>query len=146
MKGDDSLIIKTVTRLIVPFIQIYGLYVLFHGGGGPGGGFQGGVILAASMILYVMAFGIENGKRILTERTNMLLRSTGLYLYSGSGILAVIFGGNFLDYGKIPLPFHVPEVRALMIDGVVEVGIAITVMAVMVTILFEFYPGGTSDD
>lgn len=144
---EEDVIIRTVIRLTVPFIQIFGLYVVFHGGGGPGGGFQGGVIMAASIILYVMAFGISEGKRRLSEKVNAIMRSTGLYLFSGAGILALIFGGRFLDYGATPLPFHDPaEIRAVMIDGVVEVGVAITVMAVMVTIFFELYPGGTSDD
>lgn len=144
---EGDVIIRTVIRLIVPFIQIFGLYVIFHGGSGPGGGFQGGVIMATSIFLYVMAFGITEGKKRLSEKVNMIMRSTGLYFYSGAGILALIFGGNFLDYGAVPLPFlDLAHIRAFMIDGVVEVGIAITVMAVMVTIFFEFYPGGTSDD
>ncbi|MCL7414310.1 MAG: Na(+)/H(+) antiporter subunit B [ANME-2 cluster archaeon] len=147
MKEED-VIIRTVIRLIVPFIQIFGLYVIFHGGSGPGGGFQGGVILAASMILYVMAFGVHEGRRRLTEKTNMIMRSTGLFIYSGIGLLAVIFGGKYLDYGAVPLPFidHPSEIRAILIDGGVEVGVGITVMAVMVTIFFELYPGGTPDD
>ena len=144
---EEDIIIRTVIRLMVPFIQVFGLYVIFHGGGGPGGGFQGGVIMAASIILYVMAFGITAGKQRLSEKVNMIMRSTGLYLYGGAGVLALIFGGKFLDYGVIPLPFLDPaHIRAFMIDGVVEVGVAITVMAVMVTIFFELYPGGTSDD
>ncbi|KAF5422329.1 MAG: multicomponent Na+:H+ antiporter subunit B [Candidatus Methanocomedens sp.] len=147
MKEED-VIIRTVIRLMVPFIQIFGLYVIFHGGSGPGGGFQGGVILAASMILYVMAFGVTGGRRKLTEKTNMIMRSTGVLIFSGIGLLAILFGGKYLDYGAVPLPFihHAAEVRALLIDGGVEVGIGITVMAVMVTIFLEFYPGGTSDD
>ena len=144
---EEDVIIRTVIRLMVPFIQIFGLYVVFHGGEGPGGGFQGGVIMAASIILYVMAFGITAGKQRLSEKVNMIMRSTGVYLYGGAGVLALIFGGKFLDYGVIPLPFlDARHIRAFMIDGVVEVGVAITVMAVMVTIFFEFYPGGTSDD
>ena len=148
MKGDESVIVRTVIRLMAPFIQIYGLYVIFHGGGGPGGGFQGGVIMAASIILYVMAFGIEEGQAKLTEKINMIMRTTGLLIYSGIGALAILFGGKFLDYGAVPLPFihHLPEVRAVLIDGGVEVGVGITVMAVMVTLFYEFYPGGSIDD
>lgn len=147
MKEED-VIIRTVIRLMVPFIQMFGLYVIFHGGSGPGGGFQGGVILAASMIVYVMAFGVHEGRRRLTEKTNMIMRSTGVFLYAGIGLLAVIFGATYLDYGAVPLPFidHPAEVRALLIDGGVEVGVGITVMAVMVTIFFELYPGGMPDD
>lgn len=147
MKEED-VVIRTVIRLMVPFIQIFGLYVIFHGGGGPGGGFQGGVILAASMILYVIAFGATEGKRRLTEKTNMFMRSTGLFIYSGIGLLGIFFGGKYLDYGAVPLPLitHTAEVRALLIDGGVEVGVGITVMAVMVTIFLELYPGGGVGD
>ena len=43
-------IVDGVARVIVPFIQIFALYVIIHGHYGPGGGFQGGVILAASLL------------------------------------------------------------------------------------------------
>ena len=56
----QSLIVKTVCRRLVPFIQLFGLYVVIHGHTSPGGGFQGGVILGASFILLAIAYGIED--------------------------------------------------------------------------------------
>ena len=47
----QSVIVKTVCRILVPFIQMFGLYVIMHGHSSPGGGFQGGVILGSSFIL-----------------------------------------------------------------------------------------------
>ena len=51
-----DLIVKTTCRLIVPFIQIFALYVIAHGHHSPGGGFQGGVILGAALILFAISF------------------------------------------------------------------------------------------
>ncbi|NOR78354.1 MAG: hypothetical protein GQ523_08035 [Methanophagales archaeon] len=65
-KGGD-VVVETVARLMVPFIQLFGLYVIIHGAGGPGGGFQGGVIIASSFILYVIAFGIVKAGNRFSE-------------------------------------------------------------------------------
>ena len=51
----ENVIIKTICRLLIPFIQLYAIYVLMHGHYSPGGGFQGGVMMGASFILLVMA-------------------------------------------------------------------------------------------
>ena len=55
MKENDreerNVIVETVSRVMIPFIQLFALYVIIHGASGPGGGFQGGVIFAASIIL-----------------------------------------------------------------------------------------------
>jgi cobalamin synthase len=51
IRRQDSIIITTLTRLLTPFIQLFGLYVIMHGHSSPGGGFQGGVILGAGFIL-----------------------------------------------------------------------------------------------
>ena len=138
-KGGD-VVVETVARLMVPFIQLFGLYVIIHGAGGPGGGFQGGVIIASSFILYVIAFGIVKAGNRFSEAKNTVLFSTGVYLYAGVGLLCIIcglaFSAQFLNYGYIPLTHHFEENRALGMD-LVEVGIGITVMAVITSIFFN---------
>ncbi len=134
-----NIIVETVTRLVVPFIQLFALYVIIHGAGGPGGGFQGGVIFASSFVLYVIAFGIVKAGNRFSERANIVLFSTGVYLYAGVGLLCIIFSygaAQFLNYGYIPLTHHFEENRALGMD-LVEVGIGITVMAVIISIFFN---------
>ena len=59
----DQTLVRVVAKLTVPFILILGLYVILHGELGPGGGFQGGVILAAAMILYGLVFGADEIRR-----------------------------------------------------------------------------------
>jgi multicomponent Na+:H+ antiporter subunit B len=64
----EDVIIQTVCRILIPFIQLFGLYVIVHGHHSPGGGFQGGVILAASFILLCVAYDINEVKRRMNEK------------------------------------------------------------------------------
>ncbi|HCC32540.1 MAG TPA: sodium:proton antiporter, partial [Clostridiales bacterium] len=57
-----SVIIRTVARILVPFIQLFGMYVIVHGPVSPGGGFQGGVIVGASIILLALSFDLASAE------------------------------------------------------------------------------------
>ena len=129
---------------MIPFIQLFALYVIIHGTSGPGGGFQGGVVFASSFILYIVAFNIAGGKKRLPESGNTALSTLGLYIYAGIGLLAIIFSGGvaqYLNYGFIPFTSHFEENRALGMDFV-EIGIGITVMAVTASIFFDLCSKG----
>ena len=128
----QSLIVKTVCRRLVPVIQLFGLYVVIHGHTSPGGGFQGGVILGASFILLAIAYGIEEMRRRFSLTALTVFTSTGVFLFAGIGVLCVLLGGNFLDYSMLPGA----EPRSLGMLGI-EVGVGITVMAAMVSIFYE---------
>ncbi|HIE07834.1 MAG TPA: Na(+)/H(+) antiporter subunit B, partial [Desulfarculaceae bacterium] len=139
----NNLIVKTDIRLFTPFIQIYGLYVIAHGHYSPGGGFQGGVILAASVILLTLAFGLRKTMTKITEKLTVMLCSTGVLIYGGIGLLCLLLGGNFLDYQKLDIFLKVgaPEARSLGILGI-EIGIGIAVMACMISIFYDIATGG----
>jgi len=128
----QSLIVKTVCHRLVPFIQLFGLYVVIHGHTSPGGGFQGGVILGASFILLAIAYGIEEMRRRFSLTAMTVFTSTGVFLFAGIGVLCILLGGNFLDYSMLPGA----EPRSLGMLGI-EVGVGITVMAAMVSIFYE---------
>jgi multicomponent Na+:H+ antiporter subunit B len=127
----ENVIIKTICRLLIPFIQLYAIYVLMHGHYSPGGGFQGGVMMGASFILLVMAFGLEKARRLISVKALTIYACSGLFIYSGIGAIALLMGGNYLDYGKLPLPLSsVPKMRAMGILGI-EIGVFLGVMAIM---------------
>jgi len=130
---------------MVPFIAIFALYVIIHGASGPGGGFQGGVIFGAAIILYAMIYGIEDGKKIMSDKLNRILSSTGLVLYAGTGLVCLAFGGKFLEYGAVPIFPNPAETASILMD-VVEVGIGITVLAVMISLFFDISPPETEGD
>ncbi len=143
VRDSDDIIIKTVARILAPFIQLYALYVIMHGHHSPGGGFQGGVILGASMLLLLITHGVEETKRRLSEKWVAGLSSLGLLIYSGIGLLCIILSGNFLDYGSLAgiLNVDTAEARSLGILGV-EIGVGLAVMSVMFSIFFNISTGG----
>jgi multicomponent Na+:H+ antiporter subunit B len=63
----EYLVLRVITKLLFPYILLFALYVQFHGDFGPGGGFQAGVIFAASFILYSMVFGVHSAQLILPD-------------------------------------------------------------------------------
>jgi len=142
-----DLIVKTTCRLIVPFIQIFALYVIAHGHHSPGGGFQGGVILGAAMILYSVAFNLRSAIRRMSERLTVMLCTLGVFIYAGTGALCMPLGLNYLDYSALASVLGVDPVTARS-HGVliVEIGVGIAVMAVMITLYYNLASAGKHDE
>ena len=78
---NHHLVIRVVSKLLIPFILLFGLYVQFHGDFGPGGGVQAGVIVASAFILYSLVFGIEAGKKLFPSNINLILLALGGIIY-----------------------------------------------------------------
>jgi len=130
----ESPIVVLVSRLLAPFIQLFALYVIFHGHYSPGGGFQGGTILAASVILMRLAVGEQAGNLQFRRSWSSKLSATGVFIYALTGIVAMLLGGMYLDYKFLPIPgLTDAETRAMGIL-MVEIGVAIGVMATMISI------------
>lgn len=132
LKGPLSLIVRTVVRLLAPFVQLFGLYVIMHGHSSPGGGFQGGVILGASAILLAVAFGVDVVRERVTLSALTLSTSAGVLLYGGLGLVCLLLGANYLDYSVLP----VADARSVGML-VIEIGVGITVMAAMMSIFVD---------
>ena len=133
---DHYLILRVVSKLLIPFIVMFGLYVQFHGDYGPGGGFQAGVIIASAFILYALIFGLTTKQRLRLLGVARVLAPLGAIIFVGTGFVTLLFGGNFLEY-------------AVLIDGdpttgllvgiiVVELGVGIAVTASMIALFFTF--------
>jgi multicomponent Na+:H+ antiporter subunit B len=128
----DQVILRVVTKMSIPFILLFGLYVITHGELGPGGGFQGGVVLACAFILFALVFGRPALYRVLPPRVTDILTGVGVLIYSGTGAACLFFGGNFLDYAALNAASP-GEGEALGMT-LVEYGVGITVSMVMLTI------------
>ena len=126
-----SVVLDAAARLLAPYILIFSLYVIFHGHYSPGGGFQGGTIAAAAIILMRLVGGEKSWG--FGRETALLLACAGVGLFTAVGIGAMIFGGVFLDYAAYPMSLPPAPARA-MFTLVVEAGIALGVMGVMVLI------------
>ena len=142
-----DLIVETTCRLIIPFIQIFALYVIAHGHHSPGGGFQGGVIFGASLVLFAVAFDLRTVLKRMGERFIAVLCTLGVLIYAGTGMLSMLFGENYLDYGALAPLFRSSVVQARS-HGIllVEIGVGIAVMAVMVILYYNLVSRGRQDE
>ena len=155
-KGDDDAedwkynvsfqdtIIQTVCRIMIPFMQLFALYVIAHGHHSPGGGFQGGVILGASFILLGISYDLKTILRRMREKSNIILAHIGVLIYAGIGFIALLLGANFLDYSILStiLPSVTPiEARSLAMLGV-EIGVGLTVMTIVVSVYINLASHG----
>ena len=132
----DSIIVQSLGRFLIPVIQIFGLYVLFFGQYGPGGGFVGGVILGTSMILAILIFGHRASQSYLAK-TLLHSDGIGMLIYAGIGGLCLIGGGEFLNYANLGIPGL--EVAARRYIGILltQIGVAVDVAVTAVSIVLS---------
>ena len=142
-----DLIIRTTCRMIIPFIQVFALYVIAHGHHSPGGGFQGGVILGASFVLFAIGFNLRSAIRQMSEKITAFMCALGVFIYVGTGILCMLFKSNFLDYSALAALLGTDPVTARS-HGIliVEIGVGIAVMAVMLMLYYNLASAGKHDE
>ena len=131
----DFLVLKVMAKLLIPFILLFGFYVQMHGDYGPGGGFQAGVIIAAAFILYAIVFDVKTARRAAPMAVLVSIACVGVLLYAGVGIANLIYGGRFLEYGVLAHEAAQGNHIGILI---VEIGVGMTVAAVMMIIFFNF--------
>jgi len=132
---EQHLILRIVTKMMIPYILLFAFYVQFHGDFGPGGGFQAGVIFAAAIFLYTMLFGMSTARRVINQSFIQMLAATGVLLYGSVGVVSLLNGKEFFDYSALSAdPIAGQHLGILLI----ELGVGITVASVMIIIFFNF--------
>ncbi|MBW2467500.1 MAG: DUF4040 domain-containing protein [Deltaproteobacteria bacterium] len=146
-EGYPDTIIRFIARQLVPFIQLFALYVVAHGHHSPGGGFQGGVILGASFILLAISYDFNIVKGIMSEKMNVLLGNIGVLVYAGIGFACLLLGANFLDYSILSQILPATDKVMARSHGMlgIETGVAIAVMAIIVSIYLNIVSLGKYD-
>lgn len=138
----DYPVLRVVSKVLMPFILLFAFYVLFHGEYGPGGGFQAGVIFAAGFVLYGLVFGLDRARRVLPRAVLLGLIPAGVLIYTGVGVVNMLLGGAFLDYDTLrPGDPAAGQHLGILL---VEVGVGVTVAAVMTAVFFGFAGRGVS--
>lgn len=140
-------IIRFVARIMLPYMQLFALYVLAHGHTSPGGGFQGGVILGASFILMAITYDLQTVLIRMSEKWNLFLGSFGVLIYAGIGFLCLLLGANFLDYSALSRVLPATDTIMARYHGMlgVEIGVAVAVMAVCLSIYCNVASHGKLD-
>lgn len=131
----SHIVLRVVSKLIIPLIILFALYVQFHGDYGPGGGFQAGVIAAAAFILYALVFGLNFSLEVMKSKLLLFLAPLGVLIFAGTGLVSMFLGGNFLDYNLLASDPIAGQHYGIII---IELGVGITVFAAMLSIFYSF--------
>lgn len=131
----DQVILRVVSRFFIPFIIMLAFYIQAHGEHGPGGGFQAGVVLASSFIIYALIYGTSRMLQVISLRMMRIYSAIGVLIYMSVGFTAMAMGGNFLEYTALTQDAHLAIKIGVII---VELGVGLTVFSVMLLIFTLF--------
>ena len=129
------IIVRISTRILVPFILLFALYVQFHGDFGPGGGFQAGVIFGAGCILYGLVFGVDALMGVVPIAVVRMIAAGGVLLFALVGVAGLLAGGNYLDYSVLGATPVAGQHLGIML---IELGVGMTVAAVVISFFYGF--------
>jgi multicomponent Na+:H+ antiporter subunit B len=128
-------VLRVSSKLLMPPIMLFALYVQFHGDFGPGGGFQAGVIFASAFILYALLFGVAQARRVAPAGVIRTTLALGVLLYAGVGVAGLLLGGNYLNYSVLAHDQVAGQHLGILI---IEFGVGMTVASAMITVFFIF--------
>jgi Domain related to MnhB subunit of Na+/H+ antiporter. len=128
-----SLILSTAVRYLFPLMLLFSVFILLRGHNEPGGGFVGGLVVAAAFSFYAIAYGVPAARRTLGVDPRVLI-GIGLLMAVGSGLLSVLQGQPFMTglWAETALPVLGKAGTPLLFD----VGVYLVVIGVMLTIIF----------
>jgi multicomponent Na+:H+ antiporter subunit B len=136
----DSVLVRTLGHIVIPIAQLFGIYVLVFGQYGPGGGFVGGVVIASSLIMAILIFGIDSADSV-TARKILHGDGLGLLVFAGVGGLCLIGGGQFLNYSFLQIPgldeASQHYVGIVLTQVGVAMDVAVTGVSIAVSLSFE---------
>ena len=137
-KAGMSLIVKTVTRLTVGLILLYGIYIVLHGHLSPGGGFAGGVIIALSFVHLMLAFGKDVAAAKVSANLASNLESIGALMFLGVALFGFLGGSFFLNILEKGVPFKLFSAGTIILSNIaisLKVGIGLFAIFLALVIL-----------
>ena len=139
-----TVIVRTIGRLLFPFLFLFGAYIVVHGHLTPGGGFQGGVVLASAVILILLAYGIEGAQAKVNALQAELAESLGGLILVWMGLMGIIVG---LAFFKNVLPFgSLGQVLSAGSLPVFNFGVGIKVATGLLTIFYAMLRIGGGEE
>ena len=94
-KRAKSIIIRTAADIFTPLAITYGCYVVFHGNSSPGGGFQGGVLIASVVLLVYLGYGLRGVRKRFNTHALHNTETVSELVYVGTALIGVLLGTNF---------------------------------------------------
>lgn len=133
LEPKNDVILQKAATFLVPAIFLFGIYVILNGHLSPGGGFSGGAIIGAGLILYVSAFGFEKTEKFFTEKTQKVISLVALLFYCLAKSYSFFTGANGLE-SHIPLG----KAGAILSSGLI-LPLNICVGLVVAVTMYTFY-------
>ena len=130
-------IVKRIAAIIIPFICMFGFYVILHGSSSAGGSFAGGIILGLGFIVYSTIYGTEKGQEKLPDKVLVWIESYGTLWYGLIGMIGIVKGAPFLSNKLAGISLGTPV--SLSSGGLISllgIGVGIRVASTMVTLFF----------
>lgn len=93
----NDVILQVIAKFLVPIVFLFGIYVILNGHLSPGGGFSGGAMIGAGMILYVAAFGFDKTEKFFNEHVYKVVKVTALLCYGCIVTYYFLTGANGLE-------------------------------------------------
>lgn len=125
----DSPVVTATVKVLAPFVLTFALFTLFHGTSSVGGGFQGGVVAAAVVVMLAFAFGIRATAAWLSPRPLLVLAAAGPLVFGLVALAGIAAGGSFLQFDVLPIPK-----ASVYATEAIELGIGATVGGVIVVL------------
>lgn len=132
----SSVIIRTVVRVSVPVIILFAVYTILHGETSPGGGFQGGAIVGASIILFTVTFGLPESTDRMPLGARIPMESSAMVAFLSMGFLGLAFGVEFLTYLLPGIHGQAAETIRMLMLMVIEIGIGVGGGIIFISIVF----------
>ncbi len=141
---DQDMILRKVGLILVPCILLFGIYILLNGQLSPGGGFSGGAVLGAGLVIFASAFGDAAADRFLTGRRFQFTAFFALSFYSFAKGYVFFTGANGLEN-------HIPkgEPGAILSGGLIlplDIAVGLVVACTMFGFYSLFRRGGIGGD
>lgn len=131
----NDIIIKNITRIVIPFAQVYGIFIILNGHVSPGGGFAGGAIIGTTLILYTLVFGREKGRKKFSHKASEIAESGGILMFVIVGLIGLVIAGRFLT--NIAAGFPEGVIGNIISGGMIPIlmiGIGIKVTSTMISL------------
>ena len=133
----QSLILRITTRLLVPILLLFSVFMLLRGHNLPGGGFVGGLVAASAFVLYALSVGVDGARDVLRVEPRTLL-GTGMAFAVGTGLLALTTGHAFLQslWVYVPIP-GLDEPLKLGSTLIFDIGVMFAVVGTVLLMVFS---------
>ncbi len=133
-------IFKRIAAIIVPFMCIYGFYVILHGSSSAGGSFAGGIILGLAFIVFSTIYGVEKGRHHFPEKVLIWIESYGTLWYVIIGMVGIIKGAPFLANKLAGIDLGTPgKLTSGGLISLLGLGVGIRVASTIITLFFTMW-------